>query len=381
MAAYLTLAAFILRIFAESKSPSYLKLKKIIMQAAIGVKQMVGEEKTQSIVLAKNLRKHYPLTKGVVLKKILATVKAVDDISFEINRGETLSLVGESGSGKSTTARMITGLEKPTAGKIFLDQKDISSLNTENMRLIRKIIGMVFQDPFSSLDPRQNILQIVSEPMRIHKVADVKERKEKAIRMIERVGLRTEDLNRYPHQFSGGQRQRIAIARALILSPQLLVADEPVSSLDVSVQAKTINLMIDLQKEFRLAYLFIAHDLSVVRHISDRVAIMYLGKIFEQGSVKNVFDKPLHPYTHALLSAVPVLDPTEMKSRKQIMLKGEIPSPINPPPGCRFHTRCPYAKQICLEKEPPTTVTKNNHSVACYFWEEISSGKASINNV
>lgn len=324
-----------------------------------------------TLLEVKDLRKYFPITKGVVLKKTLGYVKAVDGVGFSIKRGETFGLVGESGSGKSTVARLIVGLLKPTSGSIFFDGADLTKLSRKEFQKVRRRIGMIFQDPFSSLDPRKNVLQIITEPLVIHTNMGREEREEIAYRLLERVGLRREDAFRYPHQFSGGQRQRIAIARALALSPDLIIADEPVSALDVSVQAKIINILMNLQKDLNLTYLFIAHDLSVVWHISHRVGVMYLGKLVEVGSKSDVFQDPLHPYTQALLASVPVPDPNVMMTREMMVLKGEIPSPINPPSGCRFHPRCPYATNRCAEEEPLLLDNGGGHLAACHYVDEI----------
>jgi oligopeptide/dipeptide ABC transporter ATP-binding protein len=326
------------------------------------------------LVEVKNLIKHFPVTKGIVFKKTVATVRAVDDVSFEIEKGKTLGLVGESGSGKSTTGRLILRLLEPTAGTIKFDGLDITSLPENDLKDLRRRTGIVFQDPYSSLDPRKRVMDIISEPLLITNWGDRKRIAERVYELLDLVGLRREDSSKYPHQFSGGQRQRIAIARALALSPDLIVADEPVSALDVSVQAKIINLFSNIQKELQVAYLFISHDLSVVRHISDKVAVMYLGKIVEYGPANMMFDQPLHPYTKSLLTVIPVPNPKLMKSRKPTVLRGEIPSPINPPTGCRFHTRCPYALKQCSEEEPPFVQANPNHFVLCLFWKEIDEG-------
>jgi len=319
----------------------------------------------------RDLKKYFPITKGVILKKILGYVKAVDGVSLTIERGKTFGLVGESGSGKSTLGRMIVGLLHPTAGSIIFDGVDLVKLSRRELQKIRRRMSMVFQDPYTSLDPRKNVLQIITEPLIIHTDLDRREREERAYQLLERVGLRPEDAYKYPHQFSGGQRQRIAIARALALSPDLIIADEPVSALDVSVQAKIINLLSNLQKDLNLTYLFIAHDLSVVCHISHKVGVMYLGKLVEVGSKEDVFKEPLHPYTQALLAAVPIPDPDVMAVRGLMVLKGEISSPINPPSGCRFHPRCPYATSKCIQEEPLLIDKGGGHLAACHYTDEI----------
>lgn len=332
------------------------------------------------LVEVKNLVKLFPITKGIVFKKSVASVRAVDCISFEIERGKTLGLVGESGSGKSTTGRLILRLLEPTSGTIRFDGTDITNLSEEDLKDLRRRTGIVFQDPYSSLDPRKRIMDIIAEPLVIAKWGDRREVAERVYELLDLVGLRREDSLKYPHQFSGGQKQRIAIARALALSPDLIVADEPVSALDVSVQAKIINLFSNIQKDLGVAYLFISHDLSVVRHISDRVAVMYLGKIVEYGPSELIFEHPLHPYTKSLLTVVPVPNPQVMRRRKPTVLRGEIPSPINPPSGCRFHTRCPYALKRCSEEEPQITQAKPNHFVLCLFWKEIEEGALTPQN-
>ncbi|MEM1994769.1 MAG: dipeptide ABC transporter ATP-binding protein [Nitrososphaerales archaeon] len=332
-----------------------------------------------SIILQiKDLKKYFPITKGVILKKTLGYVKAVDGVSFSIERGETFGLVGESGSGKSTIGRLIVGLLQPTSGSIFFDKVDLTKINKKEFQNIRRRMSMIFQDPFTSLDPRKNVMQIIAEPLIIHTDMEREKREEIVYQLLERVGLRQEDAFKYPHQFSGGQRQRIAIARALTLSPDLIIADEAVSALDVSVQAKIINILMSLQKELNLTYLFIAHDLSVVCHISHKVGVMYLGKLVEVGSKSAIFQDPLHPYTQALLEAVPVPDPNIMVAKGLMVLKGEIPSPINPPSGCRFHPRCPYATKRCTEEEPTLIDNGENHLAACHYTDEIKSKRKII---
>jgi oligopeptide/dipeptide ABC transporter ATP-binding protein len=314
-----------------------------------------------------NLRKLFPITKGILFKKIEGYVHAVDEIDFTIHEGETFGLVGESGSGKTTTGKLIIGLYKPTSGKILFEGRDIASLKKSEMKKVRRKMGVVFQDPFSSLDPRKTLGSIVKEPLEIHRIGSKKERESKVMHLVESVGLSREHVNRFPHQFSGGQRQRIAIARALALNPKLLVADEAVSALDVSIQAQTINLMKDLQKEFGLTCIFIAHDLNVVKHISSSVAVMYVGKILERASKEEIFNNPKHPYTKALLASVPIPDPLTMKTRNLDLIKGEIPSAVNPPEGCRFHPRCPYTNPICRKNEPKLIDIGKNHYVACHL--------------
>lgn len=312
-----------------------------------------------------NLKKYFPSKKGLLSKKV-DYVKAVDDISFYINEGETFGLVGESGCGKSTTGRMLLRLIEPTEGEVIYKGENILDLSKDKMQKLRKEIQIIFQDPYSSLDPRVTIGKTIGEVLNIHKVSKGKEKKERVIQLLEAVGLGAQHLNRYPHEFSGGQRQRIGIARALALNPTLLVCDEPVSALDVSVQAQIVNLMQDLQEEFSLTYLFISHDLSVVHHICDRIAVMYIGKIVETTDKETLFNHPAHPYTQALLSAIPVPNPLHAVQRE--ILEGDIPSPVNPPSGCRFHTRCKYATAECKTLEPDLKDIGNGHLVACHLY-------------
>jgi oligopeptide transport system ATP-binding protein len=319
---------------------------------------------TKPLLDARHLVKYYPILGGVFMKEI-AAVKAVDDVSLSIQKGETLGLVGESGCGKSTFGRAIMRLEEPTSGEVWYDGDNILTYDAQQIRALRKKMQIIFQDPFSSLNPRKPVASIVGEPLLIHGMKSRQEREARVLELLQVVGLSKEHMRRYPHMFSGGQRQRIGVARALALNPKLVVCDEAVSALDVSIQAQVLNLLKDLQEEFRLTYLFISHDLHVVEHISDRVAVMYLGKIVEVADSRVIYGAPLHPYTQALLSASPMPDP-ELK-RKRILLKGDVPSPINPPPGCRFHTRCPYAKDICSEKEPPLADINPGHQAACHF--------------
>lgn len=298
-------------------------------------------------------------------------VHAVDGVSFDLGRAETLGLVGESGCGKSTTARAIAMLVRPTRGSIRLDGVELIGLSERSARAMRRRLQIVFQDPYSSLDPRMKVGKILAEPLGIHNIASGAEAKERTLRILDAVGLEEGALDRYPHEFSGGQRQRIAIARSLVVSPDLLICDEPVSALDVSVQAQIVNLLADLRSEFKLALLFIAHDLAVVRHISDRIAVMYLGEVVELGPADDVALSPLHPYTQSLLSAVPSPDPAEQNARERIVLRGDVPSPIDPPSGCRFHTRCPHARDLCRTERPSLDAADGNRTVACHFWREI----------
>jgi oligopeptide transport system ATP-binding protein len=328
---------------------------------------------TESILQVENLVKHYPMTQGVVFKKTIGQVRAVDGVSLELKAGETLGIVGESGCGKSTLARVLMNLEKPTAGAVRYRGKNIVDLRGAELKEMRRQIQLVMQDPYTSLNPRMTVGDLVGEPFEIHtEVAPKGDRRKKVRDLLDVVGLNPEHINRYPHQFSGGQRQRIGIARALALRPEIIVCDEPVSALDVSIQAQVMNLLDRLQKELGLAYIFIAHDLSVVRHLSDRVAVMYLGKIVETGSDAQIYERPTHPYTQALLSAVPVPDPTSRATKQIIRLVGDVPSPANPPSGCRFRTRCWKAQEICATKEPLLEVRPpaSHHPSACHFAEE-----------
>ena len=312
----------------------------------------------------KHLKKHFPI-KGGVFSKTIGYVYAVDDVNFTLSKGETLGLVGESGCGKSTTGRTILRLIEPTDGAIHFEGQDITTLDKSAMRALRREMQIIFQDPYASLNPRMTVGSIIGEPLEIHKIAKGAEKEERVASLLQKVGLRAEDMRKYPHEFSGGQRQRIGIARALALNPKLIVCDEPVSALDVSIQAQVINLLEDLQAELGLSYLFIAHNLNVVEHISDRVAVMYLGEIVELASDEELYKNPQHPYTEALLSAVPIPDPTVKK--KRIILEGDVPSPINPPKGCHFHTRCMYKEKICEEVEPEFKDIGGGHWVACHF--------------
>jgi oligopeptide transport system ATP-binding protein len=320
---------------------------------------------TEPLLKVENLKKHFPITGGI-LGRPVSSVKAVDGVSFTVNKGETLGIVGESGCGKSTTGRMLMRLIDPSEGKVTFEDRELTSLSNSEMRKIRREIQMVFQDPYASLNPRHTVEKILEEPLKVHGMGSAKERRERVHELLNIVGLSSYHAKRYPHQFSGGQRQRIGIARALMTKPKLIIADEPVSALDVSIQSQVLNLMQDLQKEFELTYIFIAHDLGVVRHISDRVGVMYLGKMVELSDSENLYEEPLHPYTQALLSAVPIPDP-DFKRETQL-LQGDIPSPSNPPSGCTFHTRCPFATDVCKEKVPEFKEHQPGHYVACHLY-------------
>ena len=309
---------------------------------------------------------HFPIKSGIIIDREVARVHAVDGVSFTLHEGETLGLVGESGCGKSTLCRAILQLVAPTSGSVRFDGRELVGLSRRDLRPLRREMQMIFQDPFASLNPRKRVGQIVGDPLELHGLASGAELKRRVQGLLDRVGLQAEHYNRYPHEFSGGQRQRIGIARALALQPKLIIADEPVSALDVSVQAQIINLLEEVQDEFGLSYLFVAHDLGVVRHVSDRVAVMYLGKVVENSDSDGLYDNPLHPYTNALLSAVPVPDPRKNLARERITLEGDVPSPIDPPPGCRFHTRCASATDVCRTEEPALTAHDDGHVVACH---------------
>ncbi|MFD2629268.1 ABC transporter ATP-binding protein [Oceanobacillus kapialis] len=329
----------------------------------------------KELLKVNNLKQYFPI-KGGILGRTMNHVKAVDDVSFEIYEGETLSVVGESGCGKSTTGRAILRLDEPTAGEIEFDGTDLLSLNKSEMRKRRKDLQVIFQDPYASLNPRQTVGKILMEAMAIQGVVPKNKRRQRAIEILETVGLNGEQIDRYPHEFSGGQRQRIGIARALSVDPKLIICDEAVSALDVSVQAQVLNLLKKLQKEFNLTFFFIAHDLGVVRHISDRIIVMYLGKVVEIADKKSLFDNPQHPYTKALLSAIPIPDPEVKKER--ITLKGDVPSPIDPPTGCRFHTRCPFATEVCKTDVPELRNLdhmQEGHRAACHHMEKIMAGE------
>jgi len=317
----------------------------------------------ETILEVKNLVKHFPITKGFIFQRQVGAVKAVDDVSFSIRQGETLGLVGESGCGKTTTGRVILRLMEATSGEASFEGRNIFKLSKEELRRMRRNMQIIFQDPYSSLNPRMTVGDIIGEPLEIHNLARGKEKVRRVQELLDVVGLSPYHANRYPHEFSGGQRQRIGIARALAVNPKLIICDEPVSALDVSIQAQVLNLLEELQKEFGLTYLFIAHDLSVVKHISDRIAVMYLGRIVEVAPTEQLFANPQHPYTEALLSAVPIPDPG--MRRQRIILPGDVPSPINPPKGCRFHTRCNYVQDSCRVNDQPLLDVGNGHYVAC----------------
>lgn len=321
----------------------------------------------QPLLEIKNLKKYFEIRKGLLNNKI-SYLKAVDDVSFTINKGETLGLVGESGCGKTTTGRTILKLYEPTSGQIIYDGKNIANLNHREMIPYRKKMQMIFQDPYASLDARMTVGDIIGEAIDIHKLATGRERMDRIYYLLERVGLNSEHANRYPHEFSGGQRQRIGIARALAVQPQFIICDEPISALDVSIQAQVVNMLEDLQDELGLTYLFIAHDLSMVKHISNRIGVMYLGNMVEIGESNELYTKPLHPYTKALLSAIPIPDPDEAEAKERIVLQGEIPSPIDPPEGCRFRSRCRYAKDICGKETPKLKDVGAGHCVACHLY-------------
>ena len=335
-----------------------------------------------ALVELQHLKVYFPIKSGIVLDRHVGDIRAVDDVSLTIRRGETVGLVGESGCGKSTVGRTILRLYKPTSGRIVFDGQDISQLGDTELRPLRRRMQMVFQDPFASLNPRHSVGRIVGEPLRTHGLATRREAGGRVRDLLNTVGLPPDAVGRYPHEFSGGQRQRIGLARAIALNPDFVVADEPVSALDVSIQAQIINLLEQLQEEFDLTFLFIAHDLAVVRHISDRIAVMYLGWIVEVSSAAELYDNPLHPYTISLLSAVPIPDPVVEKQRESILLAGDLPSPANPPPACRFHTRCPFVQPTrCRTDIPPLRKLGDGHEVACHWAEDIKEGRITPHEV
>jgi oligopeptide transport system ATP-binding protein len=328
---------------------------------------MTDNNGKEVLVRVEALKKHFPISRGFIFKRRVGAVRAVDGVSFEVYRGETLGLVGESGCGKSTTGRTILQLYRPTAGDVYFEDVNLSTLEGRALNRMRRRMQMIFQDPYASLDPRMTVGTIIGEPLDIHRTHSGKKRQERVQELLDLVGLNPYFVNRYPHEFSGGQRQRIGVARALALQPDFIICDEPISALDVSIQAQVVNLMEDLQQRFGLTYLFIAHDLSMVRHISDRMAVMYLGKIMELADRVELYEHPLHPYTQALISAVPIPDPVADRKRQEIIMEGEVPSPANPPKGCNFNTRCPHVMDICLEQEPEFKEISSGHRVACFL--------------
>lgn len=320
----------------------------------------------EALIKVRGLKKYFPITRGILIQREVGAVKAVDDITFDIYRGETLGLVGESGCGKTTTGRTLIQLYKPTAGKVFYEGDDLTEIDGNDLRALRKRMQMIFQDPYASLNPRWTISRIIGEPLIVHKIARGRTKSDRVAELLETVRLNSSYMNRYPHEFSGGQRQRIGVARALASDPEFIVCDEPISALDVSIQAQIVNLLEDLQAELGLTYLFIAHDLSMVRHICSRVAVMYLGTIVELAERDELYNNPLHPYTQALLSAVPIPDPRTTRSRERIILEGDPPSPANPPSGCRFHPRCGKAREECSLETPGWREVKPGHWLACH---------------
>ncbi len=328
---------------------------------------------SRTLLEVRDLKMHFPLTQGILFQRVIGYVRAVDGVSFSIERGQTLGLVGESGSGKTTIGRTLVRLYKPTSGQMLFGDQDLAQLTGEDLRQLRRRVQMIFQDPFASLNPRYTIGSLIAEPMHIYRVASREEIRERTLELLKVVGLRPEYIDRYPHEFSGGQRQRIAVARALSINPEFVIADEPVSALDVSIRAQVLNLLQRLQRQFNLTYLFVSHDLSVVRHVADRIAVMYLGKIVELADRDELYRSPKHPYTKALLSAIPIPDPRVEKRRQRIILSGDLPSPINIPRGCRFHTRCPMAQEICREVEPAFERKEGReHYAACHFSEQVA---------
>ncbi len=323
-----------------------------------------------TILEVKGLKVYFPVKRGILFKKTVAEVKAVDEVSFAVNDGETVGLVGESGCGKTTTGRAILKLIEPTAGEILYKGKDIAKYTQKEMLPLRREMQMVFQDPYASLNPRMSVMDIITDPLVEHKIITKHEKEERSKVLLETVGMNPRYMNRFPHEFSGGQRQRIGIARSIALNPKLLICDEPIAALDVSIQAQVINLFQDIQEKFGLSYLFIAHDLSVVRHISDRIIVMYIGKVVEIAEKRELFKNPLHPYTQVLLSSIPTPDPKRERERKRIELEGEIPSPLNKPKGCPFSSRCPYAMDRCREEEPDPVHLDGNHIVSCHLYQK-----------
>jgi oligopeptide transport system ATP-binding protein len=330
--------------------------------------------KGDPLLEVEHLVKHFPIKSGILFDREVASVKAVDDVSLTLHEGETLGLVGESGCGKSTLCRTIMQLLEPTSGSVRYRGRELVGLSRKELRPVRREIQMIFQDPYASLNPRKRVVQIIGDPLHLHGLASGTQLRREIQELMDRVGLQPEHYNRYPHEFSGGQRQRIGIARALALRPKLIIADEPVSALDVSIQAQIINLLEDLQNEFNLSYIFVAHDLGVVRHVSDRIAVMYLGKIVERSPAPVLYERPIHPYSVALLSAVPIPDPKANAARQPVVLEGDVPSPVNPPPACHFHTRCPWATEICSQHEPPLAEYESGQAAACHHPRNVDSG-------
>jgi oligopeptide transport system ATP-binding protein len=333
-------------------------------------KELMMDTNNEPILQVRHLKKYFPIRKGGIFSRETLVVKAVDDVSFDVSRGKTLGLVGETGSGKTTVGRTIIHLYEPTDGQIIFDGTDITHFNEEQMQKVRKEIQMIFQDPYASLDPRLTVEEIVTEPMEIHNLYTPEERRKRARELLNIVGLSPEHLNRFPHEFSGGQRQRIGLARALAVEPKFIICDEPVSALDVSIQAQIINTFEDMQEKFGLTYLFISHDIAMVKHISENIAVMYLGKIMENAPSSEIYKHPLHPYTQGLMAAVPIPDPKIEKKRTKVTLQGDISSNINLPTGCRFRPRCPYAMKICEEVEPDLIEVEKDHSVACHLYNK-----------
>lgn len=321
----------------------------------------------ETLVRIENLTKHFPITRGIVVQRQIGAVQAVDDISFDVRTGETFGLVGESGCGKSTTGRSILQLYRPTSGKVYYRDIELTAAKPEELRRMRRNMQIIFQDPYASLNPRMTVGDIIADPLEVHQIGTKSERRERVKELLSLVGMNPYFINRYPHEFSGGQRQRIGVARALALNPEFIICDEPISALDVSIQAQVVNLLEELQEKLGLTYLFIAHDLSMVKHISDRTGVMYLGKIVELAPMEELYNNPLHPYTQALLSAVPIPDPVKERQRDRIILQGDVPSPSNPPDGCRFHTRCPIAEDICRKEVPEWREAAPEHWVACHL--------------
>jgi oligopeptide transport system ATP-binding protein len=332
----------------------------------------VDEASPDPLVRVEHLKMYFPVKKGIFQRRV-GWVQAVDDVSFDVRRGETLGLVGESGCGKTTVGRTVLLLHRPTSGSIRFEGRELTTAKPAELRRLRRDMQIVFQDPYASLNPRLTVGSLVAEPLEIHGIGDAAARRRRVSELLEIVGLDPAMAGRFPHEFSGGQRQRIGIARALALNPTFVVCDEPISALDVSIRAQVVNLLQDLQTRFGLTYLFIAHDLSIIRHLSDRVAVMYLGKIVELTTRDRLYERPLHPYTMALLSAVPIPDPRKERRRRRMILSGDIPSPVDPPAGCRFHTRCPFARERCRTDEPTLETAEDGHLVACHFWSEIQA--------